>query len=288
MPLTNPKTLYGIHSATFYNRTDRSPIAFLRVLGDASFELAGETEDLMGGSSMYPWDSEASSINSEISFTAREYPIEAMNLLLAGQISEYASVTAGRIDDIEDVNGSIYNDTGVEDVQLSVVEGETPKEGEYVVVATAAGVVDVYGLSNVDFGTSDYLDDTLKIATGLVITTSGETEVEGFGFKLVGGDSTDGIGMTIGNSMKFSVRRGAVSGVKMVVGQIGSTFDEFGCILTGQKSGSGAITYLDIYRCKAVGMPINFAEKAYSEWSISLKALYDSTKNGVFEYIRNS
>jgi len=289
MSLSNPISLFGIHSATFYDRTDRSPIAYMRVLGDATLELTGETQDLMGGSNMYMWDSEASGISSEVSFTAREYPISAMGLLLAGTVTEYDSETNGEIVDEENVNGtSAYSTSGIGSVAISAVEGEVPKEGEYVAIAATANTVDVYAMSNVDFGASDFLDDTLKIKSGLSITTSGTTEVPGFGFKFVGGDSTDGIAMTIGDSFKFTVRRPLVTGVKMLVGASDSSFSEFGCILTGQKSGSGAITYVDVYRCKAVGMPINFAEKAYSEWQITLKALYDSTKNGVFSYIRNS
>lgn len=290
MSLSNPVTLFGIHSATFYNRTNRIPFAFLRVLGDASMELAGETEDLVGGSNMYPWDSEAKSISSEVSFTAREYPVAAMELLLAGTKTEYDSEANGEVVDVENVSGTTYGDgQGVASVALSVAEGNTtPVEGDFVVEVASANTVNVYAMSNVDFGSNDFTDDTLKIKSGLTITTSGATEITGYGVKLVGGADTDGISMNVGDTFKFSVRRKLVSGVKLVVGQSDASFDEFGCILTGQKGGAGAITYVDIFRCKAAGMPINFAEKAYSEWQITLKALYDSAKNGVFAYIRNA
>lgn len=287
MPLSNPVTLYGIHSATFYNRSDRKPIAYMRVLGDANLELTGETEDLYGGSSMYMWDSEAKQISSEVSFTCREYPIEAMNLLLAGQVTSYTAVSGGQIVDAANVNGSLIGADGIASIAISAVSGEVPKEGDYVVVGVADNKVDVYAMSDVDFGASSYLDDALKIKSGLSITTSGTTEVVGFGFKFIGGADTDGISITAGDSAKFTVRRSLVTGVKMVVGQAGSSFDEFGCILTGQKSGSGSIAYMDIYRCKALGMPISFKEKGYSEWSLTIKALYDSEKNGVFTFIRN-
>ncbi len=290
MALSNPVSLFGIHSATLYSRTDRTPIAYLRVLGDASCELKGEFEDLNGGSQMYPWDSEVKSISSEISFTAREYPVAAMNLLLAGSLTSYTAAATGEVIDEANVYGTtVYSSTGIATVTVTSDDDDDLKEGEYVVKAVSATTVDVYAMSDVDFsrGTDGaYEDDYLKIASAQTITKSGATVLANYGITLTGGGDT--IAMTIGDSMRFTVRRPTVTGVKLVIGKASSTFSEFGCILTGQKSSGGAISYLDIYRCKAAGMPLQFKEKGYSEWAITIKALYDSAKDGVFEFIRNA
>jgi len=269
------------------------PVSFLRVLGECSFNLSPEFVDLNGGSSMYPWDSEVGNIGSELSLTAREYPMSVMEMALAGTKTALTSEADGEVRDIANVKGTTaYSSVGLSDVEVTDDTGTDGtadlKEGEYVVVFTAATKVDVYALSNANFsrGTSkEYLDDTLKIATNLTISTGAETLVPGFGLSLVGGSGT--IGGTVGDSLRFTVRRPLVSGFKLVVGESGSAFQEYGVLLSGQVQGDGSLSYIDMYRVKAAGMPIAFNEKAYSEWSVTLKALYDSDRDGVFQFVHN-
>lgn len=295
MAQSQPYKIFGVHSVTFFDRDTRLPEAYLRILGDCSIALEPEFEDLNGGSSLYPWDSEVKAIKNDLSMTAREYPISLLEMLLAGEVTDYEANAEGQINDFGNVYGTSckHATTGVASIVVTEDESEVSdmanlKEGEYVLKVVSATTVDIYCLSDANFtrGTSkQFIDDNLKItASPLTITASTETEVEDFGFSLTGGSGT--IGMTIGHTARFTVRRPSVSGVKVVVGQPGATFNEYGALISGQMMGDTTLQWMEIYRVKAAGMPINFKEKGYSEWSITLKPLVDTTKQGVFEFVR--
>lgn len=284
---SNPNLIYGIHSVTPYDRTTRQPISFLRVLGEASLNLNAEFEELKGGSNMYSWDAEPKEITSEFSFTCKEYPITMMQKLLAGVVTDYTEEVAGEIVDVENVNGDSVYDSSTGIATVAVSTAADLKEGEYVVKATAANKVSVYAMSNVNFdrGSALEINDSMEVGTDFSIVQSSGTIIAGLGVTLTGGSGT--IGFETDDTFRFRVRRPLVSGVKMIVGSSNSSFSEFGCIVAGQKKSDGSLTYLDIYKCRAAGMPISFKEKAYSEWSLSIKVLYDSVKDAVFEYILN-
>ena len=53
--------------------------------------------------------------------------------------------------------------------------------------------------------------------------------------------------------------------------------------VVGQQRGNGEMVEIDIFRLKAVGMPLGFQEKAFSEAEITAQAFYDADQNGVFK-----
>jgi len=282
--ISNPNLIYGIHSVTPYNRETRQPICLLRVLGEASLNLTGEFEELKGGSNMYAWDAEPKDITSEFSFACKEYPIAMMEKLLAGELTTYTGVASGAIDDWENINGTIISaTTGI--ATISIVTAADVKDGEYIFVAAAPGTISLYAMTNVDagVGTALSLDDNMLIGS-YALSTSATVNISSLGLRFTCGSAPS---LTINDSARFRLRKDLVSGVKLIVGGSSSSFSEFGAIIAGQKKSDGSLVYLDVYKCRAAGMPIAFKEKAYSEWSLSVKVLYDSEKDGVFEYIRH-
>jgi hypothetical protein len=113
----------------------------------------------------------------------------------------------------------------------------------------------------------------IPISTGLT------TQMTGWGFQITGGASP--IAMTTGASAVFDVRKVNVGGFDLIFGQSGQTASQFGVRCYGQKHSDGTIDYLQLYNCKAFGFPISFKEKAWSEYSVTVKALYDSPTNAV-------
>ena len=73
MALSSPRAFFGIHSVSPYSRTDGSFFGELRVLESSSISLSGETIDLLGGSSKFPWESADGSITAEMSLAFSEY-----------------------------------------------------------------------------------------------------------------------------------------------------------------------------------------------------------------------
>lgn len=148
MTLDAVKTLYGIHQATFYNRSNDVPYGTLRVLGGSSLAISGEVVQLTGGSSKFIWDlqekhglgvtlTEEEIDNEEQPFDAakdatmdvndrlalgREYAIASSltntavltnNVTLTGtsQYSDYTG-TSDPIGDFKTARTSIYDATG--------------------------------------------------------------------------------------------------------------------------------------------------------------------------------
>jgi hypothetical protein len=289
MALPSPKGLYGVHSVAFYNRTTGVPFAIARVIGEMNSEFTAEFEDLLGGSNLYPWDTEIKSINSDISFSAREYTEKIMETLLGGTLTEIDAETSGNISTPENVNGNsvIDNVTGI--ASISAISGSESdlKAGKYIIQANDEGdEVDIYALSDVDFKTGTdktYQDKTMKINdTPITVVDDSSAPVSGFGFQLNGGSGT--IAMDEDDSAEFYVRKVNTGGFELVFGESGAEFSEFGLILAGQRMADGTINYMEFYRVKGAGMPINFAEKAWSEFSATLKALYDSDRNAVGKF----
>ena len=54
-------------------------------------------------------------------------------------------------------------------------------------------------------------------------------------------------------------------------------------MIYGSKMGDGQMVEIEAYKCKSVGMPLNFARNAYSAAEVTVKMLYDSAKDGVFK-----
>ncbi len=76
--------IFGIHSVCLYDLKTGIPFTMMQILGECSVNFSAEFADLLGGSQMFPYDSEISSLKSEISMTAREYSSDVMEKFLGG------------------------------------------------------------------------------------------------------------------------------------------------------------------------------------------------------------
>lgn len=274
MALSQPRCIYGIHSFTPYNKATGEFLDEVRVLAGSEFSLSGEVIELLGGSSRYPWKVADGRISAELSLTAREYPDSFFELLLGKQLTE-TTISGGDLSAITNVNGSTVSDatTGIDSIAISTAADL--KTGKYIVVATGATTATLHISSDVDGAT--LLDDTLKVAD---LDLSGSAVALGITF-------TPGtaVALTVGDTATFDVVSNESTTVKeAVIGGASDVYPEFGAIVYAQKLGSNDIVELDIFALKAIGMPINMSEGAFSEYSVAMKASYDSTKNGVFKY----
>lgn len=285
MSLSNPRIFFGIHSFTPYSRTTGLPYGTVLVLGSSTFSLEGELVELRGGSAKYPFAIEEANITADLTIAPKEYPNFLYELFLGKAVTDNSAETGGSVTSIVDVNGTtVVGATGILSATIKSGQTATLKFARYVVKAASATTVDVYALSNVDFarGTDlDFVDDTLKITSSpLTITTSAAVEIPGTGIELTGGGGT--IGMTTGDTATFETRPINTDSIDVVIGASTNTFPEFGALVVAQQRGSGEMVELNIFRCKAAGLPMSFSEKEFSEAEITAKAFYDSAKGGVF------
>ena len=283
MALSAPRAFFGIHSITPYSRSDGTFYGTLKVLENSSLSLSGETIDLLGGSSKFPWGSEDGAITAEMSLAFSEYPDFVFTLFLGNAPTTNAAEAAGSVTAITNVKGTsvVSGANGIDAIEITSGDAADVKFGKYIIKATAAQVFDLYVDSDVDIGRGtdgSYTNDALLIASGLSVA-SGDAIVADWGltFSKVGTPA-----FTTGDTAEFYARPINTSSMDVTIGsQANQSFPNFGAIIMGQKLGSGEMIEAEAYNCKAVGMPLNFARNAYSSAEVTVKMLYDSAKDGV-------
>lgn len=287
MALSQPKTLFGIHQATLYQRLNGLPYGTLRVLGGSTLSLTGELVQLMGGSSRYPWDAQDGTVSAELALKPKEIPNFLIQVLLGKSPTETLN-DAGSVDVLANVKGtSVLNaTTGIDNVGVKSGSEADMKFGKYIVKAVSATTVDVYAMTNVDFRRGadvQYEDDTLKITSSpLTITGSGGvTELPNFGVEFTGGSGV--VAMTVDDTAEFEIYPPSLEKVVADIGGLADCIPEFGAIITAQKKGDGSMWLFDCYRIKALGLPFGMEEKAYNEPEITATLLYDSDKDALFK-----
>lgn len=288
MSLSNPRAIYGVHSVTPYSRTTGEFYGILKVLASSTLAIEGSLNELMGGSSKYPWAVEDGQSKAELSLKFSEYPDFVFELFLGKAPSANSAETSGNASTLTNKKGtSVVAATGLASVGIKAASKADAKFGKYVVKAASSTTVDVYASTDADFarGTDkSFESDLLKItASPLSITTSTAVEVPGFGIELTGGAGT--IGMTVGDTATFEVRPINEKSSTVVIGSAAyQSMPEFGAIVVAQKRGNGELVEVDCYRCKGSGMPLGFEQNAWSSADVKVKAFYDSEKDGVLAF----
>jgi hypothetical protein len=284
--LSTRRGIFGAHQATFYTRANGVPIVTAKVIKSAGLDFGADYEDLMGGSNLFPWDTEIKKMSGEIKLVLGEYDPTAMALFLGGTLTSNNAEASGAVDGVANVKGTsvISASNGIDTVELTGGDSGDLKEGKYIIVATAATTVDIYALTDVDFKRGNdlvYEDDTLSIKTGVSVASDAAIAEIGVTLSKVGTPN-----FTTGDTAEFYIRKPNTGSMELLIGGNGSEFEECGCLLVAQKQSGGHITMLDIYKCKGAGMPINLNAGSYSEASISMKALYDSDRDAVAKFMR--
>ena len=282
MALSNPRTVFGVHSVSPYSRTDGTPYGMERVIQGSTFSLEGDTIELKGGSNKFTWQIEDGDISATLSFTVSEYPNWLFTLFGGKAPTQGAAEPSGNIGTIENVKGSsVVNAAGI----LASGTATTPADFKRAIIilkATDTDEISIYAMSDADFGRgsdASFISDDLLIDTWSGITTGSTHLIPNFGVTLTAGASVTA--MTVGDTAKFELRPINTFNRSVVIGGIADEFPEFGCVIYAQKSGSGAIFEIDAYKMKNIGLTLGAERKAFGQSEYSAKASYDSVKNGL-------
>ncbi len=274
------RKVFGVHSVTPYSRTTHLPYGELKVLEGATFSLQGELVELKGGSFQYPWAVEDGAQSADLSFTPSQYE-EFMFELFLGKAPTASSSGTGSVTTLTDVSGDLVSaTTGV--ASVAVKTASDLKVGKYILKATDTNKVAVYGLygGDLDRGTDkSFEDDNLKLtAADLTIPSSGASvEASGFGFEFVGGSGT--VSLTSGDTAEFEVTPAMSRSYEVTIGGRTDKTPYWGALVAAEQGDDAFL--IEIYKAKAVGMPINMEMKAFSKAEINAKCMYDAAKNGV-------
>ncbi len=282
MALKKPRTIFGVHSITPYNRQTGLPYGMARVLQGSTLTLEGDTVKLMGGSNKFAWQSEDGDINASLAFTMSEYPNWLFELFTGATVSQGTSEASGNIANFANKKGtSVMAAAGL--IAPTITTVGDAKFGKYVLKAVSSTKVELYALSDADFsrGTDgEFLDDSLKIAEWDSISTGATHVVSGYGLTLTAGGSATAL--VTGDTATFDVRPVNTFNRTVKIGGIADSAPEFGCIVMAQKQGSGALFEIDLFKCKSIGFVLGADRKVFAQSEKNVDALYDSEKDGVF------
>lgn len=285
---SNPIIKYGVHSVAAINRETGLLYGMARVIGSASLSLTGDLNELTGGSSPYPWSVQNGLIKTELSLKLKEYPPFLYELFAghAPTVTTTASTT-GEVTELKNKKGTsvVSATTGVASIGLKSEKTADVKFFRGVIKAVSATTVDVYAYSNVDFGRGTSLkfqDDLGKITeTPLTISGSGETvEIPGTGLELTGGSGT--VAMTVGDTAEFESTPTYSKKIDVGVGSVTDVYPEFSMIIVGEPVDKNQLNELTVHRCKGIGLPLGFDEKAFSNPEVKLKTYLDTDKDEVY------
>lgn len=284
MPLSKPRTIFGVHSVTPYSRTTKIPYGEAQVLQGSTFAMEGDTISLLGGSNKFSWQIEDGDIDATLSFTVSEYPNWLFELFGGKAPTQGAAETSGNISAVVDYKGtSVVAPAGIATVTAIPSTGAPNlKFGKYTIEATAADAFKVYASSDADFGRGtdgSFVDDSLAIFSQTGATTGTTYDITAFGLRITMGASAPA--MVAGDTAIFEVRPINTFNRSVRIGGIADTFPEFGCLIYAQKSGSGALFEIDAFKMKAIGMNLGADRKAFGQSEYSAKASYDQTLNGI-------
>ena len=284
---STPRMLFGIHSIAPWSRKTGEPYGILKVIGGGNLELTGESEDLYGGSSRFPYASEATQINSSLQAQVKSYPDFLMELFLGASARVLDPSPTGEVSGFVNKKGtSVKATTGIAFVGVKSGFSGNVKKGRLVLKATSATQVNAYYLTDIDFakGTGvEYLEDSLLVASGLTVTSGGTIELDDFGLELTGGGSA--ISLEPGDTAIADVYPPHDGASIVSVGDANAQFPSFGADMYAAKRSTGEIFCIRCFNCVGSGMPLQLQEKAWSISDLTIKLLRDEKENKVFDVI---
>lgn len=282
MSLSSARTLFGVHSMSPYSRTTGQFYGIAKLMGGSNFKLTGALVELFSGSNRFSWQVEDGDIKAELAFSMDEYPDWIFSLFGGKAPTDGSAEASGGTSAITNMKGtSVVAATGILSSITTLSAGANLKFGRYVLVATSSTALDVYASSDIDFGngtSTSYTNDALKIGT-LTVSTGATVDLTSYGLEFTGGASATAF--VVGDTAIFEVRPINLQVADVVIGGISDVYPEFGSFLYAQKSGTGAMFEIEVYRLKNIGLGLGAQRKQYGKNDYTALASYDQTKNAV-------
>jgi len=286
MALSDPRTIFSIHSVAPYNRTTGEFYGIAKVLDSSSIAISSELIQLTGGSQKFPWAIENGVSTAEISLSVGQYDNFLLELAYGKAPTLNAAEATGSVTTLTNKYGTsaVNTTTGIASIAVTAGNSADLKFGKYVVKVTDSGTdtVSVYMSSDIDFNrgtTGTYSNDLLKIGEVIIPGIGATVALADYGLEFTGGSGT--IALTDGDTATFEVRPPNTESTDLVIGGASDTVPEIGMIIYAAQRGSGEMFEMDVYRAKLTGLPFGFTKNEWSVAEISAQAFYDSNRNGI-------
>lgn len=292
MSLSEPRSIFNVHSISPYSRTDGLFYGTLRVLENSSVNVSAETIALQGGTNKFDWQVEVGAMTAELSLSFSEYPNFVFELFAGNAPTSNSAEASGSVTTLTDKLGTVVNaTTGIASIGIKSGSESSLKFGKYVIKTVSETTVDVYFSSDLDIGrgvNGEMQTDLLKItASALTVPGIGAVvEIPNFGLEITGGSGTVALVAlgAAGDTATFEVRPPNTGSMDVTIGQLSDqNFPEFGAIIMAGKQSDGQMVEIDALKCKAAGLPIGMARNSFSPAEVTVKMMYDSVQDGVYK-----
>ncbi len=286
--LSDPRILYGVHSISPYSRADKTPYGILKVIGNANLALTSAIDELYGGANKYAWAAENKTVSTALKCKVKAYPGFLFTLFLGATVTDTGVDAAGTVTAPVNAQGtSAFGAVGVASIAVKAAKKANVKFGSFVAKVLTSSTLGIFLLSDIDAtrgGTGNgvaFTDDTLLLALATVtITATVGTDIDSLGLTLTGGAGP--ILMVVGDTFTFTTQPLSTKSSSIVVGRSTDTFPAFGALLLSQKRATGEMFEINAHNCVGGGLPIDFAENAFSQPELAMTCLYDSALDRVF------
>jgi len=267
------RTSFGVASMVAINKTTGVPYGIIKIIQNAEATMDRESVDLFGGANPNPWEVEYGNVSSEISVTLAEFRPFLYRLAGYDITSTVGTPSNGSVSSVTNLVGTTAS--GIT-VALSTSLTDL-KRGRYIIKATTgvANTVNVYATTDNDFrnGTAlSFVDENLKISTAAIALSTAFAAIPKTSIKAKRSTGS----LTANDAGYFDVNTANEGVMKYSYGE-NPTPIEFELMLVSQKKGNKDY-FIDHYpRARFSSVPGSMNAKEWTNASITIKTLYDST-----------
>lgn len=148
-----------------------------------------------------------------------------------------------------------------------------------------SGELNVYASTDIDAQRGTVLtlfDDFLRINEDPIVIQDGtNVALEQIGVSLTALTSAGGFDLnavTNGSTFSFDIIPPSTYYREVIIGKSSDTFPEFGMYMYAERGEGYSAMFIDAFKCKANGLPMNLTEKSWQESEISIMPVTDGAR----------
>ena len=280
MSVDNAK-IFKFQALKFFDYNTWDLIISIKSAGSAVFNFSPELAEQMSGPSLFPIETEVSTISTEGTLNIGEYGSEIMKALLDAQIT-IPTITAGDVDVPRNIKGSLFDATG--SGVISITKSTTAsaiKSGFFRVrlLDLTAKTVEVIALSSPDLSPSNYQDYSKLLVETVTLADDSSNDLA-MGVSIKTATTLTLTGMAVGDSFIFRTFAAGSEAYTAKLGQLGTKIPKVRVSALSRVMSDGRWFELFGHNCLFPGANFNFGDE-FSSNEVTGKLIFDPVLNYV-------
>lgn len=258
--------------------SDYKELANIRTAASVSFNLNPELAEQMTGPSLFPIETEVSTVGTEASINIGEYSREVMSVLM-GADSTVQEATSGHLATPTNVKGTGLFLASGGGIISATLDSDTSKirSGLYRVSIPdgSANNIEVHALSSPELAASEYEDFSKSLVKKLEMA-DGKALETGIGVTLTCAGTVALDNISSDDAFIFRVYSPSVEAFESKIGQTGLQIPKVKIITTSRRLSDGRWFEVLWHNCIFPGLNFNFADE-FSANEVTGKIIFDET-----------